>query len=66
MAVPKKESEQTMRIYDLYLEGGNDLAHQQIVPETPPATADEIRRQRKRYRFSGFRPGSYQGITGIS
>jgi hypothetical protein len=64
--IDKRESEQTMRIYDLYRESRENLAHEPITPETQPAQAAEIRRQRLRYRFSGFRPGSYQGITGIS
>jgi len=60
--VEKQQSPHTMALYDAFQRPAD------INPDTPweQLTPDERQRVMDAYRFSGFRPGTYQGITGIT
>jgi hypothetical protein len=59
MPVDKPEKRQTMEIY-------SNFRWPDDIPQKPleELTAEQRERILSLYRFSGFKPGTYQGITG--
>lgn len=64
MPIDKPDHQDIMAIFDRY-EPQADMTRA-ITPDMTAEEIEAIRREKVRYRFSGFRPGSYQGITGQS
>jgi hypothetical protein len=58
MAIDKPENKGTMKIYDAF-------KWPDCVPIQPweALTVEEKKKVLNSYRFSGFKPGSYQGVT---
>jgi hypothetical protein len=60
MAIEKVTYPDTMEIYDMFVRPDDipkDVPFDDLTPEQQQRIIDA-------YRFSGYRPGTYQGITG--